>query len=86
MKRFVAGLIIGVVMAAGGVAIAGTGNDTVYHEKQYKEFFKQEGNGEKNYLYTRTEQPAPPLGKCYVYTFASERAGAVFCNVGARTG
>ncbi len=70
--------ILGTIIA--GPAVASRINDTVFKETQYREFFKQEGNGDKNYLYTRTEQPAPPPGKCYVYTFASETGGAVVCS------
>lgn len=62
------------------VALAGRGNDTIYKEGQYREYFKQEGKGDKNYLYTVTEHPAPAPGKCLVFTFASEQAGSVVCN------
>lgn len=87
MKRLqglLAGLILALFVAGCGGAIAGRGNDTVYHEDQYNEYFKQEGNGDKNYLYTITEQPAPKPGMCNIYTFASETAGAVACNFGTR--
>lgn len=80
MRKILAGFIVGVFIAACGGAAASNRNDTVFHEDNYREFFKQEGHGDKNYLYTRTEQDAPAPGKCYVYTFASETAGAVVCT------
>jgi hypothetical protein len=84
MKKLIAGVIVGVIVGACGSAVAGSQNDTVFHEDQYREFFKQEGNGDKNYLYTITQQDAPPPGKCAVYTFASETAGTVACNFSSR--
>ena len=59
MRKALAGFIIGVILAGCGAAATGTGNDTVFHEDNYQEFFKKEGNGDKNYLYTVTEQDAP---------------------------
>lgn len=80
MKKALAGFIVGVILAGCAGAAASDRNDTVYGEDHYEEFFKQEGNGDKNYLYTRTVQDMPPPGKCHVYTGASETAIAVVCN------
>lgn len=59
-----------------------TDNDVVLNQKQYVEYFKNEGHT-KNYLYTKTEIPAPPPGKCVVVTGASERTMTMFCNTNA---
>lgn len=64
----------------GSYALAkNTDNDIVLKEKDYTEIFKNEGH-DKNYLYTRTEIPAPKPGKCIVVTGDSEQTIALFCN------
>lgn len=73
-------------LGLGGLAYAAgarSANDHVLNERKYEEYFKQEGNGDKNYLYTVTrEVPAPAPGKCIVVSADSEQTIAVACNYG----
>lgn len=93
MKRLqgaLAGTVVTMLMLSGGTAIAKGNtrerakNDHVLHDGDnatYQEYFKQEGNGDKNYLFTTdTEVDAPPPGKCLIVTGDSEQWGAVACN------
>lgn len=66
----------------GGIALAGTGNDRVLKEDKYIEVFKQEGRGDKNYLYTITEFKDEWGRQCTVVTGSSETAIALDCDDG----
>lgn len=61
-------------------------NDVVFHDTamrggvpDYVEVYKQEGNGDKNYLYTVTQVISPAGQFCTVFTFASEASGFGSC-------
>lgn len=87
MRIKLVGSIIAIVMFAGmGTAYAkNTDNDVSLRgdRGEFIEYFKQDKKGaDKNYLYTVSEQDAPALGKCDVYTIASESYIQVVCNMG----
>lgn len=57
-------------------------NDVVLHDLQppgYTEYFKQEGNGKKNYLYTVTRFITAEGVYCVVSTASSESSIAMQC-------
>lgn len=80
MRRLIVGASVAAVVLFGTTAaVASTSNDTVFNEKQYREYFKQEGHGDKNYLYTVTGITDPFGRRCTVVTGASETAIALSC-------
>lgn len=80
MRRLIIGAgVAAVVLFGATAAVASSNNDVVLHENQYKEYFKQEGHGDKNYLYTVTSITDPFGRRCVVVTGASETAIALDC-------
>lgn len=81
MKKLITGTIIAVVVAGSATAVlASDKNDHVLHEDQYQEYFKQEGNGDKNYLYTVTGFNDQFGRVCTVVTGDSEQTIALDCD------
>jgi hypothetical protein len=80
LKPVVAATLVGVALFTGAAA-ASTKNDRVLHEDRYVEVFKQEGHGDKNYLYTITEFTDRFGRDCTVVTGASESAIALQCGL-----
>lgn len=80
MRKALAGFIVGVIAAGCGAAAAGTGNDVTRNEDQYREYFKKEGNGDKNYQYTETEFKDTWGRVCTVATGYRERTIAMSCE------
>lgn len=81
MKKALAGASVAAAVLFGATAAsAGTANDTVLHESDYTEVFKQEGHGKKNYLYTITGFKDSFGRNCTVVTGASETAIAIDCQ------
>lgn len=66
--------------ASGG---SNSNNDVILHDTgdspDFVEYFKQDGSGSKNYLYTQTSHPLPALGSCDFWTIASETGIVVVC-------
>lgn len=87
MRKLLAGLgVVAILSGCNTDAIAGddnTKNDTVFHQDQYREFFKEEGDG-KNYLYTVTEWDAKDGRHCIVVSGDSEKTITMSCE--RRTG
>lgn len=81
MKKALIGAgVAALVLLGTGAASAGTQNDRVLHEDKYIEVFKQEGHGDKNYLYTITGFKDSFGRNCTVVTGASETAIALDCQ------
>ncbi len=79
-NRILVALAIIFAALTGGAVIAGTSNDIILKEDKYNEYFKKEGNGDKNYLYTETEFKDRWGRECTVVTGASETAIALDCD------
>lgn len=64
-------------------------NDHVFvgSRDEFREYFKlDKDGGDKNYIYTITNQPLPKVGTCDIYTFNSEQFAFHICNPGVFEG
>lgn len=91
-KRLAVCVLLSVLTFAGGIAYASDAekvNDIVLRDRpangpaQYLEFYKKEGNGDKNYLYTLTQVATPGGNYCTVVTGDSEKTIAISCSPAA---